>query len=202
MIGPLVRAVPRFAMVISVYADRRTHEVADIAGRLAHASAGLVLPAGGRVVLVGPRLLGNHSSGELVARSVLMESHRPQEVGPMLGDLAGRYAVSVVILSGAPNERVLAAFDASDRVLLLCDPSVASIRATQRAIKLCRSLGYGLDKTAVVLHDFAEDAPLVPAEAAAALKCDIYWSIPGHAAGDEARDTSFTRLAERLIAPT
>lgn len=186
-------------MVITVYADRRAHDVADIARRLAHAAAGLVGPQG--VVLVGPRMVGD-STSETVTRYVLMESHRPHDVGLLLGDLARRFAVSVVALSGAPDERVLAAFDASDRVLLLSDPSVASIRATQRAMKLCRSLGYGLDKIALVLHDFADDTPLAPADAAAALKCDIYWAIPGSTAGDQARTTSFSRLAERLIAPT
>ena len=106
---------------------------------------------------------------------------------------------AVVALSGAPSEQALAAFDASDRVLLVSDPSVASIRGTQRALKLCGSLGYGADKTAIVLHDFDEHAPLAPADAAVAFKREIYFTLSAPSA---AGDDSYSRLAGRLMART
>ncbi len=183
-------------MVITAYADRRTPAVVDIAGRLAHAF-GLVV-GHQSVMLLAPATTGEagHAS---VRRSDELRARPSHDVAPLLRDLSNRYAITVVAISGAPNERVLAAFDASDRVLLLSEPSVAAIRSTQRALRLCTSLGYGLDKTAIVLHGVGDDAPLAPPEAAAALKRDIFWVIPGAVAGDVARDEAFARLAARLI---
>ncbi|MEO6445613.1 MAG: hypothetical protein ABIZ91_08250 [Gemmatimonadaceae bacterium] len=150
-------------------------------------------------MLVAPRVAGGegHHPGYQV--------HDPldsaQEATAWLARTSRRQPLTLVALCGAPNEQVLAAFDASDRVLLLCDPSVASIRGTQRTLKLCGSLGYGIEKTAVVLHDFPDDGPLSPADAAAALRREILWAIPARAAGQAAREAAFAALAARLIAP-
>jgi hypothetical protein len=185
-------------MVITVYADRRSREVAEIAGRLAKAIAS----AGeGRVVLVGSRLRGS-SSLPGIETAELGASVAPQDVSALLASLAARSLAAVVALSGAPSEQVLAAFDASDRVLILSDPSVASIRGTQRTLKLCASLGYGVDKTAVVLHAFGEDAPLAPADAATVLKREIYFTLPASGVAAGTGEESYSRLADRLMART
>jgi Flp pilus assembly CpaE family ATPase len=166
-------------MVITVYADRRSNEVGDIAERLTDAIAACVGRDG--VILLDPRRLA------------------APDASARLRDMAGRYAATVVALSGAPNEQVLAAFDASDRVLLVTHPSVPSIRGTQRTLKLCASLGYGAEKLGVVLHDFGDDAPLGPADAVLALKRDIYWTLEGTQAAEPARMNSYAGLARRLL---
>jgi hypothetical protein len=186
-------------MVITVYADRRSHEVAEIAGRLARAIA--ASGKGVSVALVGPKLPGSPRSPG-IETAQLSEGLAPQDVSALLANLSSQYLATVVALSGAPSEQVLAAFDASDRVLLVSDPSVASIRGTQRALKLCLSLGYGADKTSVVLHAFGEDAPLAPADAAVAFKRDIYFTLPAHGAAAGVSEDSYSRLAGRLMART
>lgn len=183
-------------MVITVYADRRSHEVANIAGRLACAIAARLGRA--QVALVGTRLF-TAAMEPGVETTVLSEGLAPQDVSVLLADLAGRYPAAIIALSGALNERVLAAFDASDRVLLLSDPSVASIRGTQRTLKLCASLGYGAEKTAIVLHDFDDAAPFAPADAAIALKREIFFTLPGESEANGPTDDSYARLAGRLM---
>ena len=181
-------------MVITVYTDRRSSDVADVALRLAHALSAIVAPAG--VVLLGPRPQGGADSA--VQHAPLAESSSPGDIGALLADLAARYAAAVVPLAGPPTEQVLAAFDASDRLLLVSDPSVASMRGTQRTLKLCRSLGYDLARTAVVLHDF-DDAPIAPTDAALAFKREIFWTLPGRSASPDERDAAYAGLARRLI---
>jgi hypothetical protein len=184
-------------MVITVYTDRRSSEVATVALRLARALSALVGPSD--VVLLGPRALGDEDIA--VDRASLGESLSPADVGAMLGDLAARYAAAVVSLAGPPTEQVLAAFDASDRLLLLSDPSVASIRGTQRTLKLCRSLGFDAPRMAIVLRDF-DDAPIAPTDAALAFKREIFWTLPGAGATAEESDAAYAGLARRLVDDT
>lgn len=187
-------------MVITLYADRRFHEVTDIAVYLASAIVPLVDPA--RVLLVAAHpptdAMATGVVGTGVVRAYLDEAGATRDIGEVLRGKAGRHAVTVVAVVGAPSPQVLTALDVADRVLLVSDASVPSLRATQRAIKLCASLGYGLDKVAVVLHDFSENAPLAPGEVARALKREIFWVIPGPAADPLRRADSFARLAQRL----
>lgn len=166
-------------MVITVYADRRSAEVGDVAARLAHAIGGIVGES--RVTLLGPRVL---DAGDAPAALV---------------EVAARYDATVVALTGAPTEHVVAAFDASDRVLLLTAPSVPSIRGAQRTLRLCKSLGYAAAKVVVVLHDFGDDAPLAPHEVALALKRETFWTLEGAASLDDARRRSFAGLARQLL---
>ncbi|MBK6307425.1 MAG: hypothetical protein IPK33_12245 [Gemmatimonadetes bacterium] len=186
-------------MVITLFADRRTLDIADIAGRLALALAPRVPSPG--VVVATPRALAQQLSDD-VSRVIIADGGRPAEVTQALQQLVTQYPVILVAWSGAPDEQMLAACDASDRVLIVSDPSVASLRATQRALKLCTSLGYGIDKVSVVLHGFADDAPLAPGEAAGVLRREIFWVLPGGGAAGEVRRSSYAGLAERLSART
>jgi hypothetical protein len=54
-----------------------------------------------------------------------------------------------------------------------------------------------MEKVSVVLHGFSDDAPVAPADAASALKREIFWVIPDTPA-DGSRDQAFVQLAERL----
>jgi len=184
-------------MVITLYADRRSHDLSDIAGGLARALASQDAAWTVGVVGAAASREGEDWDGG-GGRVAFVEATLPPNVGTYLLDVAPRYAMTVVALEGAPNEQTLAALDASSRVLLVSDPSVASLRATQRALKLCKSLGYGSEKVAVLLHGFADDAPLAPAEAAAVLKREIVGMIPGPAADPAARALAFRQLAQRL----
>lgn len=182
-------------MVITLYADRRSPDLSDIAGGLARALA--AQEVGWAVAVVGAGS-GSDAVRDGERARVTYRDTPPRDVGARLHELAPRFDVTVVAIEGAPDEQTLAVLDASTRVLLVSDPSVASLRATQRALKRCASLGYGSEKVAVLLHGFADDAPFAPAEAAAVLKREVVGMIPGPAADPAARALAFGQLARRL----
>lgn len=185
------------AMVITLYADRRFHDVADLAGGLARAMAFHEVAV--RVAVIAAPLHGDGAAAGTGHVDVLPPGN-PGEVSRYLSSLSPQYQVTLVALGGAPNEQVLATLDASDRVLLVSDPTVTSLRATQRALRLCGSLGYGSDKVSVLLHGFSDETSIVPAEAAAVLKRDILGVIPGPGSDPVARASAFRHVAERLTA--
>lgn len=104
-----------------------------------------------------------------------------------------RFPLSVAELEHQVNERTLAALDAADRILLVTEGVVPSLRGTQRVLRLCHRLNYPDEKMCVVLNRFDAPGSLPAADVAAALKREIYWKI--------ADDTRLTmdRLAEKLV---
>lgn len=105
-----------------------------------------------------------------------------------------RFRVSVAELEHQVNERTLAALDAADRILLVTEGAVPSLRGTQRVLRLCHRLNYPDEKMCVVLNRCDVPGSLPAADVAAALKREIYWKIP-----DDSRLT-ISGLAERLLA--
>jgi pilus assembly protein CpaE len=89
-----------------------------------------------------------------------------------------RFPVTIAELEHQVNERTLAAFDAADRILLVTESSVPSIRATQRALRLCHRLNYPDEKMCVVLNRFDAPGALDVADVAGALKRELFWKIP------------------------
>jgi hypothetical protein len=186
-------------LVITLVSDRRTALLADVALRLAEAFAMAVAPDASprEIGLVLPRTLRARGRTD-VDVVTLPERAAGAEVGAALRAVAARHLVTVVAWGGMPTEQALAICDASDRVLVLSHASVPSLRGAQRLLKLCSSLGYGMEKVAVVLHGFSDDAPVAPADAANALKREIFWVIPDGASDDDVRTRAFVALAERL----
>ena len=107
---------------------------------------------------------------------------------PTLGDakavivtldaLRETFAFSVAELEHQMNERTLAALDAADRLLLVTDPTVSSIRGTQRILRLCRRLNYPDEKLCVVVNRYDSAIGVSAADVVAALKRELYWKIP------------------------
>lgn len=180
-------------MVITVYSDRRSGEIGEIAFRLAESLAVLVDHAD--VALFGPT---PRAAARGVRHTLLEEGSAPADFGELLATDGDSRVAAIFALSGPPSEYVIAAFDVSDRVLLVGDPSVPSIRGIQRTLKLCYSLGYASARVVVVLHGFSDDAPLAADEAARALKREIFWVLPGATTTASERALSYSGLAERL----
>lgn len=185
------------AMVITLYADRRFHDIADLARGLAQAMASHDVAV--RVAVIAATQHGE-AAPALTGQVDVLSPGNPGEVSRYLSSFSPHFKVTLVALGGAPNEHVLATLDASDRVLLVSDPTVTSLRATQRALRLCGSLGYGSEKVSILLHGFTDETPIVPAEAAAVLKRDILGVIPGPGSDPVARASAFRNVADRLTA--
>jgi pilus assembly protein CpaE len=103
-----------------------------------------------------------------------------------------RFPVSVAELEHQVNERTLAAFDAADRLLLVTEGAVPSIRGTQRVLRLCRRLNYPDEKLCVVVNRVGTPGALPVEDIAGALKREVYWRIADG-------NLTTTGLAERLL---
>lgn len=106
-----------------------------------------------------------------------------------------RFAVSVAELGHQVNERTLAAFDVADRIVIVTEGAVPSLRGTQRVLRLCQRLNYPDEKMCVVVNRFDAPGALPPADIAIALRREVYWKIPTGATLDVAGLA--TRLVER-----
>jgi pilus assembly protein CpaE len=111
-----------------------------------------------------------------------------------LDAIRGRFPVSVVELEHQVNERTLAAFDAADRIVIVTEGSVPTLRGTQRVLRLCRRLNYPDEKMCVVVNRSDGPGSLAAADIAVALKREVVWKIGESTAFDLAG------LAERLLA--
>jgi len=89
-----------------------------------------------------------------------------------------RCAVSVAEVGHQVTERTLAAFDVADRILLVTEGAVPSLRGTQRVLRLCHRLNYPDEKMCVVVNRFDAPGSLSPSDVAAALRREVYWMIP------------------------
>jgi Flp pilus assembly CpaE family ATPase len=91
---------------------------------------------------------------------VLAASDRPetaehvdaQAAVAILGQMRAGFFYTVVDCEHHLSDRTLAAMDAADRVVLVTQLNVAALRSTQRAITVCRRLGFGEDKLVVVAN--------------------------------------------------
>ena len=104
-------------------------------------------------------------------------------------------AVSVAELGHQVNERTLAAFDVADRIVVVTEGAVPSVRGTQRVLRLCQRLNYPDEKMCVVLNRFDAPGALSPSDVAIALRREVFWKIPAGPTLDVAGLAA--KLAER-----
>ena len=110
-----------------------------------------------------------------------------------LDAIRARFPVSIVELEHQVNERTLAAFDAADRIVIVTEGSVPTLRGTQRVLRLCRRLNYPDEKMCVVVNRSDAPGSLAAADISVALKREVVWKIGVADAFD------VTGLAERLL---
>jgi hypothetical protein len=116
-------------------------------------------------------------------------------VSAALDVMRDKCAVSVAELGHQVTERTLAAFDVADRIVIVTEGAVPSLRGTQRVLRLCHRLNYPDEKMCVVLNRFDAPGALSPPDVAAALRREVYWKIPDGPAVDVAGLAA--KLAER-----
>src|SRR5690349_13688349 len=85
-----------------------------------------------------------------------------------------RFPMNVAALGHQVNERTLAAFDAADRIVLVTEGAVPSLRGTQRVLRLCHRLNYPDEKMCVVVNRFDAPGALAIADISAALRREVY----------------------------
>lgn len=99
-------------------------------------------------------------------------------VSAILQQLRQSYNYTVLDCERVLNDRTLAALDAADRIVLLTQLTVASLRSTQRSLAIFRRLGYPNDKLCVVVNRFQSGEVISPADAAEVLKSELFFKLP------------------------
>lgn len=99
-------------------------------------------------------------------------------VSAILQLLKQSYNYTVLDCERVLNDRTLAALDVADRIVLLTQLTVASLRSTQRSLAIFRRLGYPNDKLCVVVNRFQSGEVISPADAAEVLKSEIFFKLP------------------------
>jgi pilus assembly protein CpaE len=99
-------------------------------------------------------------------------------ISTIVDQLRSHFAFTVLDCEHHMSERTLAAMDLADRILLVTQLNVPSLRSTQRSLAICRRLGYANDKMCVVVNRFQSGEVLSLTDAADVLKCDVFWKLP------------------------
>jgi hypothetical protein len=125
-----------------------------------------------------------------------LESDAPIDANGLASELLrlrSAHEIVVVAMEGPFRDEALVAFDRSDRVLVVTDGRVASARAARRLLKLTTTLGFGVDRLAVVLVEPGATA-LDPLSLNAALQRDVLAVLPAGASPEQRH-----RFGEALV---
>jgi pilus assembly protein CpaE len=99
-------------------------------------------------------------------------------ISTIIDHLRSHFAFTVLDCEHHLSERTLAAMDLADRILLVTQLNVPSLRSTQRTLAICRRLGYSNDKMCVVINRYQSGEVLSLSDAAEVLKCEVFWKLP------------------------
>ena len=117
---------------------------------------------------------------------VLAASERPEitelmdgsATGAIVGQLRQEFDFAVVDCEHHVSDRSLATLDAADKVLLVTQLGLASLRSAQRSMALFERLGYPSDRVVVVVNRFASGDVLSMRDAEDALNHPIALALP------------------------
>jgi pilus assembly protein CpaE len=102
--------------------------------------------------------------------------HRNQ-VSDMLALLKRHFTHIVVDLSHDFSERTLAAAEASDRLVILVEPDLVSLKSAQQVLTFFQELNYGDERMAFVLNRASKRSILQPEDVQAVLKQPLLTSV-------------------------
>ena len=96
----------------------------------------------------------------------------------LLSSLKAHYGFTVVDCEQHISDRTLSAFDAADRLLLVTQLNVPSLRSTKRALELCDRLGYPEGKVEVVVNRYQSGEVVTAGDAAEVLGRPVFFRLP------------------------
>jgi pilus assembly protein CpaE len=96
----------------------------------------------------------------------------------MIDQLRLHFAFTVLDCEHHLSARTVAALDAADRVVLVTQLNVPSLRSMQRTLVLCRQLGYPTEKLCVLVNRYKADDVLTLKDASQVLTCDVATTLP------------------------
>ena len=99
-------------------------------------------------------------------------------VSTIVGQLRAQFAYSVLDCEHHLTDRTLAALNLADKVLLVTQLNVAALRSAQRTLDLMQRLGYGDDKTHVIVNRHNGGDVVTLNDAADLLGQPIFFHLP------------------------
>lgn len=131
--------------------------------------------------LIG-QVVVDHVSGIKVLPSPVSISEgqgiRPDDLYKVILGLQSAFPVTVVDGGNVLNENAVTYMDAADRVIVVLNPNLASIRDVRQFIEVTRTLSYPAEKLMFVLNDVGHKADLRKEEIENILKVKISTIIP------------------------
>jgi pilus assembly protein CpaE len=103
---------------------------------------------------------------------------RPDDIFKMLQMLQSMYPNIIIDAGSHLNENAVTYMDASDKVLLVLNPDLASLRDVRQFIDITKTLSYPPDKTLLVLNLTGRKADVKREEIENILKMKIFGKIP------------------------
>jgi pilus assembly protein CpaE len=101
---------------------------------------------------------------------------------------AARSAFSAVVIDTGPlfDAAMLAALDRTDKLLLVCNPEVTSLKNVRIGLETIDRLGFPRERVSIVANRIGAPGAVTRAEIEEALECEIAFELPDDAAVPEA----------------
>lgn len=107
-----------------------------------------------------------------------VEPPHPEATGTILNQLRAHFDATVLDCGDLLAENTLAAFDASDRIVLVTQLTIPALRGTQRTLQLLGRLGYRDERLQIVVNRLHSGDTVSQAEASTALGHEIATALP------------------------
>jgi hypothetical protein len=136
---------------------------------------------GSRLIRYSERSLHSHPAGSGLAPPTNVEdceAVQPDHVEKILNLLRDMYRWVVVDTSSHLNEVTLVALERANRVYLLCDNMVPTVRACQRMLDTLSRLGIDTEQFRAVMSKPFPRSEITAKDVSEALKCEVVASIP------------------------
>lgn len=108
------------------------------------------------------------------------ENISPSQINQILGHLKSMFSYVIVDAPHSFDSKTLQAFELSDYIMVVTTPSISSIRATKKALKVFRDLGYGPNKVKVIVNRSSKKDQIKPDEIHKTLNYPVSWIIPNN----------------------
>lgn len=103
---------------------------------------------------------------------------RPDDLYKVILGLQTSFPVIVIDGGNSLNENTVTYMDASDRIILLLNPNLASVRDTKQFIDVCKSLSYPPEKVILVLNNYGHKSDIRKEEIEGILRQKVAAVIP------------------------
>ncbi len=105
---------------------------------------------------------------------------KPAQITKLFNTLKDTFSYIVVDVEASFDGKNIAALDNSDIILLVTVANLPALRNTQRCLELFEKLGYGKEKTKIVVNRYMENDEIKEEDVQKVLSRDVYWKVPNN----------------------